>query len=540
MKRIKLFTFILMTAWIAGSCSLERFPETELSDENYWNSGQDLKQACNYLYTLLPGQDFSDNKTDLQYGQNPSSVSEGSWLIPSTSADWNDPYRMIFAANNIIEKSVKAETTEAVKNRYVAEARFFRAWAYFNLVSKYGDVPLLLKTLDINSPELSAPRTPREDVVSQIYADLDFGALNLPAFKALGTADYGRVSKSTALALKARVALFEGTRQKFHQYGQFAPHLTAAVAAAEAVMAEGHALYTAKGVDSYYYLFQYEGEGPANSEVIFAKVYGQNIANSILSHKLGRNLEQGYMSSTRSMIETYLCTDGLPMSISPLAVKPEVNSNSIFANKDPRLNASVFKTGDTWISNTYKPSISFAKTGYCVKKYFVIADWNGQDSYVDVHLMRYAEVLLAYAEAKFELNGQITDAELDKSINLLRARVSMPKLTNAFVTANGLNMRDEIRRERTVELAQEGSRYQDINRWKISETVLPQAILGAAYFASEYVNVKNPILTPEGLFVVQSKETRKFDPAKDYLYPVPLREISISGGAVTQNPNWLY
>lgn len=540
MKQIKIFTILIIAAWMAGSCSLDRFPETELSDESFWNTEKDLQQACNYLYTMLPGHNFADRRSDDQYGQNPNSISEGSWLIPSTSGDWNDPYKMIFAANNIIEKSANAkQAPETAIKRYIGEAKFFRAWAYFDLVSKYGDVPLLLQTLEVNSPELESPRTPREEVIKQIYTDLDEAALNLPSFKKMASSEYGRVTKSAALTLKARIALFEGTRQKFHGYGTPGTHLATAVAAADAVIAEGHSLYKAKGTDSYYYLFQYEGEGPANTEVILAKIYGQNIANSILAHKLGRNLEQGYMSTTRSLVESYLCTDGLPMDKSPLAVKPEVNSSSIFVNKDPRLQASVFNTGDPWMSNTYKPSISFAKTGYMCKKYFVIADWNGQDSYVDIHLMRYAEVLLTYAEAKYELDNAISDADLDKSINQLRTRVGMPKLTNSFVSSNGLSLREEIRRERRVELAQEGFRYEDIIRWKIAETELPKIVLGARYFASEYVNVKNPKLNADNLFIVQSAETRKFDAAKDYLYPVPLREISISNGAIVQNPNWV-
>ena len=114
-------------------------------------------------------------------------------------------------------------------------------------------------------------------------------------------------------------------------------------------------------------------------------------------------------------------------------------------------------------------------------------------------------------------------------------------LTNAFVSANGLNMRDEIRRERTVEFIDEGMRYDDIMRWKIAENVLPVTLLGAKYNADEtnaaYNDLK-PVLDANDYYIIEKAANRVFDPKKDYLYPVPLKEISLTGGAVTQNPGW--
>lgn len=538
MKKTYKFLLILLASISFASCNLDRFPESQLSDAQFWNSASDLKSACNYLYTMLPGHTYDDNRSDDQFGQSPNTISEGSRLIPATDANWNNQYKMIFAANNILEKSVTVQETQVIIDRYLGEARFFRAWAYFDLVTKYGGVPLVLKTLGINDEELlHAQRASRATVVAQIIADLDFAAANLPGYKALGSSGYGRISKSAALALKARVALYEGTRQKFHADGDPSANLQLAIDASKAVMAEGHSLY-AKGSDPYYDLFQYEGEGYGVSENILSKIYGESTINAITSHNIPRNLEQGYMSSTRSLIESYLCTDGLPMDKSPLAVS-ETTSTSIFENKDPRMHASVFKTGDVWISGLYKPTVAFAKTGYCDRKYMNMPDWTLNTSFLDIHLIRYAEVLLIYAEATFEKSGSISDEDLDKSINLIRARVSMPSLTNAFVSANGLDMRTEIRRERRIELAQEGFRYEDIIRWKTAETVLPQVVLGARYFDSEYINVANPSLNSDSLFVVQAASKRAFDASKDYLYPLPISEISISGGTLTQNPNWV-
>jgi hypothetical protein len=164
-------------------------------------------------------------------------------------------------------------------------------------------------------------------------------------------------------------------------------------------------------------------------------------------------------------------------------------------------------------------------------------------------------VLISYAEALYEHNDAITDAQLDATVNALRARVKFQaKLSNAFVTANGLNMRDEIRRERTVELIDEGFRYDDIIRWKIAEKVLPVDILGAKFVDTETAKSRNDLanrLTDASgnhsgrkvydqadIYVIESASTRSFNPSRDYLYPIPLNEISLSGGAVKQNPGW--
>lgn len=533
------FKYLIAGLLVTGlfSCDLDRFPETDLSDSSFWSTAKDLQDACNYLYTLLPGVNYDDNRSDDTFGTQPNSVSDGSWIVPNSDNAWRNPYRMIRAANNILENGINVPES-ATRNRFLGEARFFRAWAYFDLVSKYGDVPLLMKTVDYDGAELTSPRTSREIVLDSIYADLDYAFQVLPTFKELGNSGYGRISKSAAYSLKARAALFEGTRQKFHNYGEFSKHLAIAVSAAESVMEQGHALFTAKGEDSYNYLFRYEGEGFSNLENILVRVYGDDLTNDILSHTIARNLEQGYRSVTRSLVESYLCVDGLPMDKSPLAVE-EANSTSIFENKDPRLHASVFRSGDVFINgNPFVPSVRFAKTGYTCRKFWDEKDWLDNKSFIDMSIIRYAEVLLIFAEAKFELNGNISDSDLDKSINIIRKRVNMPDLSNAFVTANGLDMRTELRRERRVELAQEGFRYEDIIRWKIAESVLPQDVLGAKYFLSEYTDVADPIVNGESLFLVQPKAKRTFSSGKDYLYPIPVREIALSNGAVTQNPGW--
>jgi hypothetical protein len=530
-----LTVFILVFGIIA--CEVERLPETSISDATFWRSETDLIAATNYLYTFLPGFNTDDVWSDDAIGLASNNISDGSRLAPSTDGNYNTPYQLIRAANNIIGKAPLATAVNpATIDRYVADARFFRAWGYYQLVQKYGNVPLILKILDDVSPELQDPASDRAKIFDQIYADLDFAADKLPTIASLGAANYGRISKTAALAFKARVALFEGTRSKFHNYGDANKHLTLAATAAKTIIdGKQHALFT-----SYFDLFQMAGEGIANKENIIVKPYGVNLADRVLTHTYFRGtLENGNKNPTKSLVDSYLMTDGLPITKSPLWKKPVV-SLDVFTNRDDRLIQTVMKKGDPYIFTNKIFSISplvFQKTGFCFRKFSNIDDWNNQASFIDRPILRYAEVLLTYAEAKFELDGSITDADLDISINLLRTRGKIAKLTNAFVTTNGLSMRDEIRRERRVELAQEGGRYWDLMRWKTGEIELPKPVLGNFFFKAEFGTATTVNLTQDSFILVTPASFRKFDAAKDYLWPLPLNEISLNPN-LKQNPGW--
>ena len=287
-KPISIFIFSLF--FLIVSCDkLDRFPESELRDSEFWNTENDLINAANRLYQELDAY-WIDNRADDAVNQGgPNEISNGNRSIPNQSADWNDRYNEIFTANNILEKGGRAQVSDAIKNRYFAEARFFRAYAYSSLVKKYGDVPLVLKTLTINSPELYMPRTPRDQVIAAIYQDLDYAAQWLPKRADLPAAQYGRVTKSAAWALKARVALDEGTRLKFHApTNNWQAHLDVAITSAQNVMGEGHTLFS-----NYGGLFVQAGEGPTNTENILVKIYGVSNTNLILGHNNSRDLENG-------------------------------------------------------------------------------------------------------------------------------------------------------------------------------------------------------------------------------------------------------
>ena len=544
-KRLKLQKVIcgIVLLGFCNACDVERLPETQISDAQYWRSENDLLTATNYLYTFLPGfpvlssgiVNGEDFWGDEAYAVAANPVSDGSRLAPATAADYTDPYKLIATANNIVENAPRASAsvTPTVLERYIGEARFFRAFAYFLLLQKYGDVPLILKVLQQNSPELTEAKRPRTDIIEQIYQDLEYAVQKLPTPTTLGTAGYGRISQTAALAFRARVGLFEGTRSKYHSYGDPIKHLTIAYTSAKAVIdSKQHDLFS-----DYYNLFQIAGESRQNRENILVKQYGASNADRILTHNLSNDLVNNY-SLTKSLGDSYLMTDGLPTAKSPLYKIP-TTTLEVFQNRDTRFSATVFKRGDVFQGGALfnVSALSSHRTGFGIRKFFNVDDATTQAAVVDRPLIRYAEVLLIYAEAAYELNGQISDADLDLTVNRLRQRGGVAKLTNAFAEKNGLTIRDEIRRERRTELAFEGFRYWDLIRWKTAETELVKPILGNYFFRAEYANTVNPLLDANGYILVQAANFRRFDPKKDYLWPFPTNELALNP-ALVQNPGW--
>jgi len=544
MKPLKLFLY--SSAFFICSCDVDRLPETQISDALYWQTAADLKAASNYLYTFLPTLPiFDDAMSDDAFDRVINEVSTGSRIAPVESEDYNAPYRLIRAANNIIDKTPRAienGVSEQDVQRYTAEARFFRAWAYFELLKKYGGVPLILEVLTDDSPKLTEGAASREEVIKAIYDDLEFAALNLPTPTQLGTADYGRVSNTAALSLIARAGLFEGTRAKYHSYGNPTDHLTRAREAALAVMESGeHSLFA-----NYFNLFQPAGDGRQNRENILVKQHGISNSNILVRHStnLFATLDQGRYSPTKALVDAYLMTDGLPIAKSPLYQAPST-SVEVFANRDSRLNATVFKKGDPFIitiptvAQFNRPDLGMVRTGFYQRKFFNVADYGGTggSSFTDRNIIRFAEVLLIFAEATFELSGNISDDDLNKSINLLRARAQVAPLTNALVAAYSLDMLEEIRRERRVELAQEGFRYWDLIRWKTAENELPKDILGTYFFADEFGTDVDVNLTSDNYILVQPASVRSFNPQRDYLWPFPITELGLNPN-LKQNPNW--
>ena len=535
------------------SCELDRMPETTLADNNFWKSETDLRGACNKLYVDLPG--FShDTRADDIIGTAANSTSSGNWSVPATSGGWTQPYQKIAVCNNIISKGEASPLTDAQKNRWVAEARFFRAFHYFDLVRKYGDVPLILKAFDSTSdPDIKMARTSREEVIQQCYRDLLFAEENLPDIDNVKSdGEWGRVSKSAARGMLVRIGLYEGTFSKYHALGSDAKqHLKVSLDAAERLINSGkHDLYP-----DFQRLFYFDGEGRQNKENVFVKIYGPNGSSGVIVHSNSRGLENA-VSVTRQTIDQILYADGLPREKTAMKVE-ETTHNDVFLNRDPRMAMTFYQKDEDAYKAGYNPFGNQHGNGYGIKKGFMLDEWNTVNKEtVDKMIIRYAEILISYAEALYEYNGQISDAQLDATINKVRARAGFDiKLTNNFVAANGLNMLDEIRRERLVEFIDENLRYNDIIRWKIAEKVLPVTMLGLKYNDADNLstpreNLEGRLTGPdgmykgkkvadqEGIYVIEESGNRSFDAHKDYFYPIPTYEIATSEGNVKQNPGW--
>lgn len=541
---IKTAVIVLGFSALFSSCSkdLDLYPRAEISDATFWKTPGDFELACNAFYANLQGPGYEDNWSDIGFGWQPEPISNGSYVVPEVSSAYNKSYQQIRAANKIIEQA-EASDLAALINQSVGEAKFFRAYYYYKIYRLYGGVAIIKNVLSTSDEELYAARSTRQETADFILADLDDAISKLGE---KGSVTTGRITKGAALALKARVALFEGTWRKFHNDGDANVMLDKAISAADAVIASGkYSLFNGKGADSYRYLFIEQGDD--SPESILDRRYKRDVAVD----DFGWWIAYETSSPTKKMADMYLCNDGLPIEKSPL-FKGYAKFVSEYENRDPRMTQTLIIPG----LKTVRPHFAITPTenwpnrnpnvGYMLYK-FLSEDVTGNTVWgqheFDWRILRYAEVLLTYAEAVYEKNGSISDADLNKSINLLRQRVAMPALTNAFVTSNGLNMRNEIRRERTVELAFEMFRYDDLRRWKMAETELPKDVKGIKIVGSEW-STRSPWgsgayqTDTDGFVIAEKGANRKFEVGKHYWQPLPSKQISLYPDILKQNQGW--
>jgi hypothetical protein len=534
-----------------GCKDLNLGPKDQVSDASFWKSPDQFRLAANDFYFGLRGaHNYTEINSDIASGVGStamSSVSNGSYLPPANSDLWTDSYVGVRATNYLLAKATESGLGSQI-DRWVGEALFFRAYHYWNLVKTYGGVPLITQVLDVTSPEVYAPRSTQQEIIDFIIADLDNAVPKLLKQSQLSAAEMGRVTQGAALALKARAALYQGTWLKYQGGGAPTAMLTAAVTAADQLIASAeYQLYTDHGPDSSYkFLFILQGDD--SKEVILARRYYAGLA----THNWTRELWFNYMIPTKKLADMYLATDGLPITISPLFQGYDSLATTEFQNRDPRMAMTFIVPGsDVFQENGFQPIFpgfsgsNATQTGYMLRKFLdetvEATQFAGQ---YDFKEFRYAEGLVILAEALFERDGVISDGDLGRTINLLRSRVGMPALTNALVSGNGLDMLTEIRRERTVELAFEGFRRDDLRRWKTAETEMPQALRGVKFVGTEYEQrdstlvIGTDVQVDAGGFVVAEPAASRVFLPKHYLDPIPLQQIQLSRGTLTQNPGW--
>jgi starch-binding outer membrane protein, SusD/RagB family len=580
---ITVLLLILVVIQIGCNEKLDLEPKSTLTDLAFWKSPNDFKLAANDFYTWFPSHgafiETENLNNDLIAGEATNSVGNSTYTVPASDNNWNTGYSRLRAVNYFLEKAEAYPRPEEI-SKYVAEAKFFRAYAYWNLFRRFGGVPLINKTLGVDSPELFSSRASRVETFDQILADLDEAIPNLPLETEIASGDKGRISKGAAQALAARVALYEGTWNKFRNNEVRANALLdKAIAYSNSVMSSNAYLlfYNASlGTNSYRYLFILENEKSnpagvgksANKEYILVNKFDFTIRQA------GTNItgrQQSYFCSpTRKMADMYLCIDGLPIESSPL-FQGKLTSTSEFQDRDPRMTMNMRVPGQKYWSIMNNGRVNWTgdaadlasalwyvgawgntRTGYNNLKWCTERN-NGIGSDKaeawDIPLIRLAEVYLIYAEAKFERDGSISDADLDLTINKLRDRVGMIHLTNAHIAAGGLNMRTEIRRERAIELYNEGFRYDDLIRWKTAETELPMALTGAlitgTWRTSSFTFAPGATYTPvsftgkldaDGYYQYEPASNRVFT-AKYYQFPIPTNEIILNPN-LEQNPGW--
>lgn len=510
----KVLTIIIVSGLLISSCDktlLNTSPDDRYIQSTFWKTQEAATAALSGAYEVLNhtglyGGDatplFEETATPnaYNYGNTSSwnSIAEGLQSASTggiITSRWGDSYSGIGRCNTFLANVDRVQDmSQDLKIRMKGEAHFLRALYYFNLENYWGDVPLVLDPPDPATQD-SLSRTPREQVVQQILKDLDSAALVLPL--KYGGSDLGRATKGAALALKAKVLLFEAS--PLFNSGNDANRWKIAVDALQAVIdiapSAGYGLYP-----DYRGLFLPENEN--NKEVIFDVQFIYPLEGN--SFDL---IDRQYNSNAPllGLAEAYQMNNGLPITDPHSGYNPD----SPYVNRDPRLYATIVFPGDKYMGTTVKSS-RFAITGYGVEKYSIyteakppsdLADLKGGQSYTNYIVLRYADILLMYAEAENEYAGP--DASVYDAVNKVRERAGMPDITAGLSQSD---MREAIHFERRIEFACEGYYYNDIRRWKTAEDVMNATI---------YTWDNTPI------------ETRRFDPSKDYWWPIPQSELDL-------------
>lgn len=574
MKKLALFASICSLI-IFCSCEdfLDREPLDRITDKGMKFSKNEMELYCNTFYTLFPGFEtiiWSDNSSDnLMSGDyNYNAQLSGTIVVPASGGgwDWGNIRNLNYFLNNY------HVTTESwsVTQKYVGEILFWRAWCYFELLKQFGDLPWYNKPLNTDSEELYAPRISRSIIADSIISDLTQAAEYLPL---MSETDPQRLHKDVALAFLSRVALYEGSWEKYHEGTDFGVEGSdytrffrkAKEAALEIMDSERYTIGKGTGDDFAYWDLFRQLDLTGNNEVLLWRRY--NFSEQITHEGQNRLLFDGVNTGvTKSLVEDYLCTDGKPINGNP-NYKGDASIELLIQNRDPRLAQSIFVPGYPRIirnNDTIRYTLPFINltgfqrntTGYQQFKHAnpVIepqgAGPGNPGGTTAAILFRYAEVLLNYAEACAEL-GECKQEDLDKSINLLRDKVNMPHLTVevGFTDPDWdypelSPLINEIRRERRVELAFEGFRFNDLMRWAASH-VIQKKQLGAKY--SQFENqefdpeLSNLYVSPDGYLDpwqnTPANNGWKFDPSKNYLKPLPTNELVLNKN-LEQNPRY--
>lgn len=579
---MKKYIFMILVAFAGFTSCLDKEPLSQMSPETFFSNANELEAFSNTFYTMFPAASLYSEQVDNIIGLELTEEVRGVRLVPASGGGWSwDALRDV----NTMLGYIHHCEDEAVRREYEAVGRFFRAYFYFEKVRRFGDVPWYDKELSSTDKDLYKPRDSREFVMRKILEDVNYAIDWLPQTKSLY-----KISKWTALALKSRICLFEGTFRKYHALeveggNTWEWYLQQCVKASEDFMsASGYGIYNVGGSSSAYRNL-FLNVDSAESEVILARDYNKSLSVFHNSNYYTLGQSYGRPGLTRKIVASYLMSDGSRFTdktdweIMTFAQETK--------NRDPRLAQSMRTPGYTrhGKSEQLAPDFTTCVTGYQPTKYVGGTDHDGYNkSYLDLVIFRSAEVYLNFAEAKAEL-GTLTQTDLDNSIKKIRDRVGMKSIDMNVVNSNpdnkflgsaeygyinvtGANRGVilEIRRERTVELLGEGHRYYDMMRWKEGKG-FEQKLMGM-YFsgpgeydldgngsldlclykgtrpsskASVILEIGADIILENGnkgcVFPHKANQGR-WNEDRDYLYPIPTDDRSLTSGALKQNPGW--
>ena len=583
MKKIILYMG-LVSLLISCSNFLDREPLDQVSTDQYWHTAKDLENYTLQYYSAFPtfknvtsylgniGWD-AFRGSDHQIIQTPVTQMNGTRSVVQSGGGWS--WTSIRSVNIFFENYSKViEKPENVAH-FIGEAHFFKAMFYFDLVRAFGDVPWYTNSLQMDSPELYNARTPRTQVVDSILWHLDKAIEQLKYLKDADGSN-NRLSKEAALIFKSRVALFEGSWQKYHAGTPFATtgasptkYFQAAVNACNELMTVGKykvGIYnTGNPLNDYNALFSQTNLAAVNEIVLWAKF---DKTQTTYSHNFQQyvTLSTAQVSVTYELVKNYLGKDGNPYDYTGVAKSTPGSPflAKIATDCDPRLAQVIWTPGQVMWDNSggkvlfVKPSLdktgeSKNYTGFQLRKGADPKDptAGGAQGFstaceTGAVIFRYAEALLNYAEAQAELGQTVNYAA---SLNLLRKRAGMPdfkvvadpdRASYADFGYTLTNEMQEIRRERAVELACEGFRYDDWKRWRGHALFKSKRPRGFPFLKSEFAATLvvptdvNNIVDPFKTIIVNGYQ---FLEARDYLDCIPTNEITLNP-KLTQNPGW--
>lgn len=549
---MKKFLIYISAITLLFSCSkdfLNRGSQIIFDDTNFWTSENNVKSYCWEFYNRFRGFGTGTSGDFYFSTFNDDQAASGMNIFPSTApaSDGNWEYTYIRKANLLLLRAPKVPMSQEAINHYLGVARFFRAYEYANLVRYFGDVPYINEYLDQNETEaIYTPRTPRKAVVDSIISDLQFAAQNIRTVdrsKALG--DVNILSKEAVWAFLSRVALYEGTYSKYVTGDLLQAERLLKIAKDAANNLISNTAYTLTPIYKELYSSL---DLSKNNEVILYKSYVAGVmTHSVIGYTNSSTMMAGL---TKDAVDSYLCSDGLPISLSPQYAGDDNIANTLL-NRDLRLNQTI----DDQLAYIGTPNDKgfTSSTGYKITKFnndaLTPSEILAPNNPTDAPIFWLAEVYLNYAEAAAELN-ELTQADLDNTINKLRSRASVAPMQLTSIPDDPLRDPDvspliwEIRRERRCELMMDGFRQWDIRRWGKLEYLNP--LTKPAIFMGAKVPVPQPAngaeVDSQGYILPYGANAhRDVVIPKHYLSPIPTGQLTLyqlKGVEFPQNSGW--